>query len=183
MWASSVLSKLTFNILFSFLTQQLLFRDIHSDTSLKVMLFHFHWDYGLVCEMLQQNLHFPQKCERSWPEQAKAENSPLKAAHSSRGQHGCLWQGLSPGPRLFLSIRSKCIGRSTPSQVIGALLPHLTLNKRPCRSLLCLAESRRSINICWMSPITLMKRDPFVFLGHWICHLLNGLWLPGLTNL
>lgn len=83
------------------------------------------------------------------------------------------WLGLTPGPLLFLSSRSKCTGRSTPSQGIRVLLPHLTLNKRPCWSLLCLAESRRSINICWISPIILMKRDPFVFLGHWICHLLK----------
>lgn len=67
----------------------------------------------------------------------------------------------------------------------GVLFPHFrySLNKRTCPSLLCLAESRYSINICWMSLIILMKRDSFVLLGHWVYHLLNGLWLPGLTNL
>lgn len=153
-----------------------------------MMLFHFHRDYWLVCEMLQQKLHFFQNVQGLVLSKPRQKSHPIKAAPPGvMGATGAAMPrllGLSPGHWPFLPIRLQGTGRSTPSQVTRgcASLPH-PLNKRPCRSLLCLAESGRSINICWVSLIILMKRDPFVFLGHWICHLLNSLWLPGLTNL
>lgn len=152
------------------------------------MLLHLLWDHWSVCETLQQK----PPCLQN--EKGLGLNKPRQRTQSIRaapprvcGQNGC-HSGCPDCPQnTGSSSPSSCRAQLGPRHPrwFGVWLPHFkhSLNKRSCWFLLGLAESRHSINICWMSLIILMKRASFVLLGHWVYHLLNGLWLPGLTNL
>lgn len=132
----------------------------------------------------------PSKCERSWPELAKAENLSHKSSTLRNlwtdwvPQYSGYWACPQDTGSSFPLGCSAQLGPHHP-RWFGVLLSHFrySLTKRTCGSLLGLAESRHSINIYWMNLVILMKRDSFVLLGHWVYHLLNGLWLPALTNL
>lgn len=169
--ARNVVSKLTFNILLSFLTQQFLLTDINSgrgnsDFSLEMVLFQFHWDHWLVCEMLQWKLHCLQNVKGLGLNKPRQKTHPVRVAPPGVCRQNRCHSGCPACPQdTGFSSPSSCSAQLGPHcpRWFGVLLPRFkhSLNKRPCRFLLGLAESRCSINICWMRLIILMKRTSF----------------------
>lgn len=178
------------------MTQSLWLKDINfgrwnSDFCWEAMLFHFPERIVWLVKYYRKSCIFSRKWkvnhfglsksrQKTHPHESCSSESVGRVSVTGLGCLACPWDPSSSFPA--------CCGPEVSSyhpRWFGGLLPHFrhSLNKRACQWLFHLAESGYSINICWMSLIILMKRDPFVLLGHWVYHLLNGLWLPGLTNL